>query len=178
MKKYQIIYADPPWRQSKGGIRKSRPNQKRVLDYSTISLEDIENYIASFSSGAHTLFLWTIDKYLHEAEQIGVRLGFKLHARLVWNKMNGVAPAFTVRFGHEYLLWMYRSPMHPISSSARGKFLTVFNEKATRHSKKPKIAYTIIEQLYPDAKKLELFARQKTEGWDVWGNEVESDIVL
>ncbi len=51
-------------------------------------------------------------------------------------------------------------------------------EKATRHSKKPQKAYEMIESLYPNASKIELFARNKREGWDSWGNEVESDINL
>ena len=60
----------------------------------------------------------------------------------------------------------------------RGKWTTVLREKSTKHSKKPIIAYQMIESLYPDSTKIELFARNKRKGWDVWGNEVESDIVL
>lgn len=47
-----------------------------------------------------------------------------------------------------------------------------------RHSQKPDIAYEIIERLYPNTDKVELFARRKREGWKVWGNEVESEIEL
>lgn len=47
-----------------------------------------------------------------------------------------------------------------------------------KHSKKPAIVRDKIVQLFGDLPRIELFARQKTEGWDVWGNEVESDIVL
>jgi N6-adenosine-specific RNA methylase IME4 len=43
------------------------------------------------------------------------------------------------------------------------------------HSRKPDLSEAI-EQLYPNVKKIELFARQKRPGWDTWGNEVESDI--
>jgi len=174
MKKYQIIYADPPWRQSKGGLRKCRPNQMKCLDYSTLSLDKISEILHSFN--APVLFVWTIDKFLHQTEQI--LSDYKLHARFVWDKENGIAPAFTVRFSHEYLLWFYKSPMLPISKEARGKHTTVLREKATKHSKKPTCAYEMIEKLYPNINKIELFARQKREGWDVWGNEVESDIEL
>jgi N6-adenosine-specific RNA methylase IME4 len=173
---YKVVYADPPWQQRKGGLRKVRPNQDRQLDYPTLTIEEIGSHLSKFN--APILFMWTIDKYLFEAEELGKRLGYKLHARLIWNKLNGMAPAFTIRFAHEYLLWMYKSPMLPIAVSARGRFLTVFEEKATKHSRKPERAYSIIEQLYPAESKIELYARRKRTGWDAWSNEVESDIEL
>ena len=174
MKKYQIIYADPPWKQHKGGLRKVRPNQTIKLDYGTLSLTEISEILHRFD--ASVLFVWTIDKYLHETENI--LNDYKLHARFVWDKENGVAPAFTVRYSHEYLLWFYKRPMLPIAKTQRGKYTTVLRERATKHSKKPYIARKMIEELYPNLLRIELFAREKTLGWDVWGNEVESDIEL
>lgn len=168
-KKYQIIYADPPWAQKKGGIRSVRPNQNRALDYPTLDLPEIEKIISKLD--AKVLFLWTIDKFLFEAQQLGERLGYKLHARIIWDKGNGVAPGFTVRYSHEYLLWMYKPPMLPINPQVKGKFTTVLREKSTRHSKKPNIAYKVIEALYPNQSKIELFARNKRTGWDAWGND-------
>ena len=174
MKKYQIIYADPPWKQTKGGLRKCRPNQNRDLDYPTMDMTSIKTIFNKLD--APILFVWTIDKYLHETEKLFSN--YKLHARIVWDKENGIAPAFTVRYSHEYLLWFYKSPMLPIAKELRGKYTTILREKSTKHSKKPLIARKMINDLYPNQTKLELFARQKTEGWDVWGNEVESDIDL
>jgi len=169
-KKYKIIYADPPWKQTKGGLRKSRPNQMKELDYPTLSLEDIKLILQKIDS--QILFLWTIDKFLFEAQKMGEELGYKLHARIVWDKENGIAPAFTLRYSHEYLLFMYKSPMLTIDENQRGKFTTVLREKATKHSKKPIKAYELIEALYPNIEKIELFARNKRFGWDAWGNEV------
>jgi len=176
MKKYQIVYADPPWNRLKGGLRKARPHQGRQLDYSTLRLPEIKHILAQIN--APVLFLWTIDKYLHEAEAMAYQLGYKLHARIIWDKENGVAPAFTIRYAHEYLLWLYRERFTPIATDMRGRFTTVLRERAARHSAKPEIAYTLIDSLYPNLAKIELFARQKREGWDCWGNEVESDIEL
>jgi N6-adenosine-specific RNA methylase IME4 len=118
-------------------------------------------------------FLWTIDKYLHESEEMAKRMGYKVHARMVWNKVTGIPAAFTIRYGHEYLLYLYRGRLMPVAKSERGKFHSVFTERVKAHSQKPDIAYEMIERLYPDAKRLELFARNHREGWDVWGNEVE-----
>ena len=118
------------------------------------------------------LFLWTIEKYLFEAENIAKKLGYKLHARMVWDKVTGIPAAFTIRYGHEYLLYMYKGKFTPVAKDCRGKYHSVFREKVTKHSKKPEIAYEIIESLYPQVNRLELYARNERDGWDCWGNEV------
>lgn len=174
-KQYDLIYSDPPWKQTKGGLRKCRPNQTRALDYNTLSLDDIKEYhrkAMTLCVDNHNCFMWTIDKFLFAAEQIMTELGYKLHARFIWDKENGIAPAFTVRFSHEYLLWFYKGKMIPIDKEQRGKFTTVLRERATVHSKKPICAYELIEKLYPDAVRLEMYARNERKGFDCWGNEV------
>jgi N6-adenosine-specific RNA methylase IME4 len=171
--KYDIVYADPPWKQTKGGLRKARPNQTKELDYPTLELKDIKEIISKFNGDV--LFLWAIDKFLFEAQQIAEELGYVLHARIIWDKENGVAPAFTIRYSHEYLLWFYKKPMLKIAENMRGKPTTIIREKATKHSKKPLKAYQLIEALYPNKTKMELFARNRRNGWDSWGNELPSD---
>lgn len=118
------------------------------------------------------MFLWTIDKYLFEAQQIAEELGYKLHARMIWDKVIGIPAAFTVRFGHEYLLYMYKGKLTPVAKEERGKIHDVFHEQPTKHSKKPEIAYQIVERLYPNLTKLEMYARQTRDGWDSFGNEI------
>jgi N6-adenosine-specific RNA methylase IME4 len=180
-KKYQIIYADPPWKQAKGGLRKIRPNQLREFEYPVLYLDKIEWFLSQFSkmgSYSHNFFIWTIDKYLWDIENMMTGLGYRRHARFIWDKENGIAPAFTVRYSHEYLLWFYMGLFQPVSKDWQGKYTTIIREKSTKHSKKPIKAYEMIENLYPNTNKLELFARNKRSGWDVWGNEVESDIEL
>lgn len=127
------------------------------MDYAVCSLDEIEEHLRIADS--HTeenavLFLWTIDKYLFEAQAIAERLGYKLHARMIWNKVTGIPAAFTVRYGHEYLLYMYKGKLTPVATEQRGKIHTVFTERVTKHSKKPTIAYEIIESLYPEQTKL------------------------
>lgn len=176
-KKFEIVYSDPPWKQTKGGLRKTRPNQTRGLDYQTMSLEDIENLhryvIDNLCEETNTVFIWTIDKFLHDTEEMMKRLGYKMHARMIWDKTNGVAPAFTVRYSHEYLLWFYKPKMIKINEETRGKYTTVMREKATKHSKKPICAYEMIEDLYPKKEKLELFARNTRNNWYSFGNELD-----
>lgn len=175
-KKFDIIYSDPAWKQTKGNKRKCRPKQGKELDYETCTMEEIKKIhetVIGLCSEKHNIFIWTIDKYLHETEQMMKELGYMLHARLIWDKENGVAPAFTVRFSHEYLLWFYKkgSILMPCER-VRGKYTTVLREPSTKHSRKPVCAYEMIESMFPDANKLELFARNYRNGWDCWGNEI------
>lgn len=184
MKKYHIIYADPPWKQNKGGLRKCRPNQSKKLDYPTLELQEIRKIIDSVpKEDNHTLFLWTIDKYLIEAENLFS--DYRRHARLIWDKGNGIAPSFSIRYTHEYLLWLYKGVFLLPERGYRGKYKTCFFSPSTGHSIKPICVYEMIESFYPLWNKIELFARNKRItnpingiGWDVWGNEVESDIDL
>ena len=175
-KHYDLILADPPWRQTRGGRKKARPNSSGTsLDYPVCDLNTIKQHLETATNlieGDGILFLWTIDKYLFEAQQIAEGLGWKLHARMIWNKVNGIPAAFTIRFGHEYLLYMYKGKFTPVAEGMRGRIHSVFIEKVRRHSQKPEIAYQIIEQLYPDTRKLEMYARAERDGWDCWGNEV------
>ena len=175
--KYSIIYTDPPWQQKKGGLRKCRPNQKKDLDYNTMSLSEIEllhkNFLAKNTEEKHNVFCWAIDKYLHETETMFENMGYKLHARMIWDKGNGIAPAFTVRFSHEYLLWFYKQGNIVMPcKEARGKYQTVIREASTVHSKKPQTVYQMLETMFPSDKKIELFARQSRENWDYFGEEV------
>lgn len=176
-KRYNLIYADPPWKQSKGGKKSVRANSSgKPLDYPVCSLEEIKQHLTqadSITEGDTVLFLWTIDKYLFKAQEMAESLGYKLHARMIWDKVNGIPAAFTVRYGHEYLLYMYKGKLTPVAREERGKIHTVFREQSRRHSQKPEIAYQIIERLYPDAKKIELYARCQRSGWDCWGNETD-----
>lgn len=174
--KYDIIYTDPAWKQTKGNLRNCRPNQGKELDYQTCSLDELKEIhrtAAELCNEKHNIFMWTIDKYLHESEQMMKDLGYELHARMIWDKENGVAPAFTVRFSHEYLLWFYKKGhMLMPCEEMRGKYTTVLREPSTKHSKKPRCAYEMIENMFPNAAKLEMFARQTRENWDCLGNEI------
>ena len=173
---YDIIYTDPPWPQKKSNPRKARPKQGKELDYKTMSVQEcfkVQDQFFAHASDKHNVFIWTIDKFLHDAEQEMINRGYRLHARIIWDKENGIAPAYTVRFCHEYLLWFYK-PGHMLMpcKEMRGVYTDVLREKSTKHSKKPECAYEMIEDMFPEAHKIELFARNYRDGWESWGNEV------
>ena len=90
------------------------------------------------------------------------------------NSTGTTVPAYTVRFAHEYLLWFYKKGNIILpDKDKRGAFSTVLRENSKRHhSQKPECAYQMLETFFPQAKKLELFARAERDGWDQWGNEL------
>lgn len=177
MQAFNVFMIDPPWPKKKGGLRKVAPNQGRDLDYATLSVAEIfallDREVFSQAQEQHTVFLWNVDEFLHAGEQEMERRGYRRHARFIWDKMNGVAPGFSIRYSHEYLTWFYKPKFVKVDEAAQGKFMTVFREKARQHSRKPEVAYFIIEQLYPQATRLDVFSRQQRDGWTAWGDQVD-----
>jgi len=174
--KYSVLVIDPPWPQRKGGLRKVRPKQRHTLDYTTMNIEQIfillDSKIFIMADTPHCIFMWTMDKFLTECEYEMESRNYRRHARLVWDKMNGIAPAFTVRYCHEYLIWYYKPTLLPINKSVRGKFSTVIKEKSRQHSRKPDIAYNIIHRLYPAYYKIDIFSREKRKHFDQYGDQI------
>ena len=174
MKKYQIIYADPPW-DVKKIKRKVRPNQVE-FDYPTMSLDEIKQLkVQAIADDNSVCFLWTTQAYLPKAFEVLSDWGFKYQRTITWDKQNGLC-LFGFHNRSEFLLFGYKGKieMYP----RRKAIPTVFAIKShkLKHSQKPDEIRSAIE-VFGD-KRIELFARQKTEGWDVWGNEVESDVDL
>lgn len=151
--KYDIIYTDPPWQQGKGGKKASRPNSSGgKLDYQTITLQEIKELhkqiLNNNVNDKHNVFMWTINKYLVDAQKMMEELGYTLHARIVWNKTTGMAPAFTVRFTTEYLLWFYKKGGIILpDKDCRGKYPDIMTESVKKHSKKPECAYLMLEDM-------------------------------
>lgn len=174
MKKYNIIYADPPWDVKK--IKRSvRPNQVE-FDYPTMSLEEIKELpIKEISDDNSILFLWTTQAYLPKSFSVMESWGFKYQRVITWDKMNGLC-LFGFHHRTEFLLVGYKGKieMYPKRKAIPTQF--TFSSKKLKHSQKPDEIRKAIEVFGEN--RIELFARQKTEGWDVWGNEVESDIDL
>lgn len=174
---YDVFMIDPPWPKKKGGLRTARPKQGRELDYKTLSIDNIlkilNTKILSLANKEHCLFVWTIEQFLNTTDTMFESLGYKRHARFIWDKENGIAPAFTVRYSHEYLIWYYKPKLPLIAKDKRGKWSTVLRERSREHSRKPEIAYKMIEELYPNANKYDVFSREKRVGWDQFGDECD-----
>jgi N6-adenosine-specific RNA methylase IME4 len=173
MKKYNVIYADPPW-DVKKIVRKVRPNQTKELDYPTMKLDDIKSLdVNSVCEPNCVLFLWTTHSYLPKSFEVMSAWGFKYQRTITWDKSNGMC-LFGFHHRTEFLLFGYKGKieMYP----RRKAFPTIICAKSDFHSQKPQIFRELIEPF--GDKRLEMFARIKPLGWDVWGNEVDCDVSL
>lgn len=188
MKKYQVIYADPPWRfknwsmseLAKRGERWARANGRSPYD--VMDNEDIYRLpIKEIADKDCILFLWATYPKLQEAVQTVKAWGFEYKTvAFTWVKQNKVSSGW--HFGLGY--WTRGNPeICLLATKGKPKRKSKFVANLTighlqGHSKKPDIIRDKIVELVGNLPRIELFARQKTEGWDVWGNEVESDIDL
>jgi len=194
MKKYNVIYADPPWQQKagrnlSGGYKKENGVQvfnpvsisSENLPYETLTVDEIASIdVKGITAVDAHLYLWVTNKYLLEASKIINAWGFKYSTCIIWAKKPiGGGMGGTFRVSHENLLFCTKGSL---KSNCR-IVGTVFSVKRPYvngypcHSKKPDFFYDIIDKVSP-GNRIELFARNKREGWDCWGNEVESDIEL
>lgn len=173
---YAVLCIDPPWPKRKGCIRKARPMQGRELDYNTMSVDEIfellDREIFPMAAEQHTVFLWGVDQFLHDGEAAMLDRGYRMHARMVWDKENGIAPAFSLRYSHEYITWFYKPKFTSVSQETRGKFRSVIREAGRQHSRKPDGFYQTVEAWFPDAKRLDVFSRENRSGWQCWGNQI------
>lgn len=180
MKKYQIIYADPPWKYkvySKKGQGRSAENY-----YPTMNIEDICKLpVKKIADENSVLFMWMTFPTLKEGLKVIEEWGFKYKTvAFVWIKRNKKTPSlfwgmgFWTRANAEICILATRGNPKRISAKVHQVIISPIEE----HSKKPDEVRKRIVQLIGNLNKIELFARQKIEGWDSWGNEVVCDIDL
>ena len=174
MKKYEIIYADPPWKIS----YYPRENRKKMKweNYQLMKFEDIKKMpIKNMGSDNSVLFLWSTNTFLPKALELIKEWGYKYHCTITWKKDNGI----TMRGMHrttEFMLFCYKGKFPNIGSGKA--FPCHVEHKRGKHSEKPNLFRKLIIEKFGDLPRLELFAREKREGFDVFGNEVENSIDL
>ena len=175
MKKYQIIYADPPWDVKRGPDWNSNGPSK-PLPYPTMSIDQIKSLpIKEIADTKCHLYLWTINKYIRESYDVANAWGFNVSCMLTWCKpRHGIGIGGTFIQTTEYILFCRKGTL----TAQKRIDTTWFEHKRLSHSEKPEMFRNMIVEVSGNLPRVELFARQKTEGWDVWGNEVESDIDL
>jgi site-specific DNA-methyltransferase (adenine-specific) len=184
MKKYKVIYADPPWHYgSKSAVNNSTgSNHKPLSDhYNTMSLAELKSLpISKMTEKDAACFMWVTDSHLDEAIELFKAWGFKYKTvAFNWvkttskgNYCKNVAP-WTMKSSEICLLG---------TKGAMTKYKQVNNIESlviaerTKHSRKPEEVRRRIELLFGDTSRLEMFAREKTKGWDVFGNEVDNSI--
>jgi N6-adenosine-specific RNA methylase IME4 len=177
MKKYQIIYADPPWvyqdkSKSHGGGAESHYVCTPTEELGRLQIPAEDNSV---------LLMWCTYPQLEEGLKLMRLWGFKFKTvAFTWVKTNKNGSIYMgmgrhTRANAEICLLGVKGKGVPRANAS------VYNTQLhprTRHSEKPDAFRKDIERLYGEVSRLEMFARLKTEGWDVWGNEVESDVTL
>lgn len=174
MKKYQIIYADPPWTYhvwGEKGCGRSASQHYRVM-----SLDDICNIPVQGLGGDAVLFLWATAPCMQMAFRVIDAWGFKYSTiAFTWVKRNKKSDSWFWGLGHwtrcnaEYLLLATKGNYpRRINKGVH----SVLDDRIMKHSQKPETARKRIVELLGDLPRIELFARQKTEGWDAVGNGI------
>jgi N6-adenosine-specific RNA methylase IME4 len=163
--KYSVIYADPPWEYDNSGF-----DQSAAKIYPTMDVDRISNLpINEITGPSCVLFLWVTSAFLPEGIEVMDAWGFDYKTSMVWLKNRPPGMGWWVETYCEYLLIGSRGEnLHPRDKPIN---VNVFAEPVTEHSRKPVQVYELIERMYPDEPKIELFARKRREGWSVWGNE-------
>jgi N6-adenosine-specific RNA methylase IME4 len=166
-KKYGVIYIDPPW--SYNDKQNTTALGGAIKHYPCMNIQELKTLpVKQITEDNCVMFMWATSPFLENALELVKQYGFKYKTSFVWDKVkHNMGHYNSVR--HEFLLVCTKGSKTP---EVRKLFDSVVSEERTIHSKKPEIFRTIINTLYPSSNKIELFARQKTEGWDVWGNEV------
>ena len=193
MKKYQIIYADPAWNyNSRMALGKGAAKSSAEDYYNVMSIEDIMALpIKEISAKDCILFIWVTMPKLNEVFKVINAWGFEYKTcGFVWVKRNKVfsdernknrngiddfmGQGRWVRQNAELCLIATKGKPKRISAKVR----QIIYQPIQEHSKKPNEVRERIVELSGDLPRIELFSRQETEGWDTWGNEVESSVAL
>jgi N6-adenosine-specific RNA methylase IME4 len=178
MQKYNIILADPPWHYNFKN-RKGLSDEAKARLYNTMSGSEIKALpVNEIRAEDSVLFLWTINSELPLALEVMQAWGFEYKTvAFTWVKTTkrGVyhfGGGNWTRSNPELCLLGTHGHPHRVSASVRNLVVSPVRE----HSRKPDEVRDRIVELVGDLPRVELFARQRVEGWDSWGNEVRSDI--
>lgn len=170
---FQVIYADPPWsykNKKTGGSMISGAEAK----YPTMSVDEICSLQIPADKNA-VLFLWATVPLMPEAFQVMQAWGFKYKTMITWRKIMSLGMGFWWRGQCEHLLFGVKGNV----KAFRMQEPNFIQAKAEKHSQKPHAFRELIERATPHLPdKLEMFARNKFEGWHCWGNEVNSSIEI
>jgi N6-adenosine-specific RNA methylase IME4 len=160
---FQLIYADPPWQLGNPDGAYAPENH-----YPTMAGEQIKQ-LPLPAAESSALFLWGVNCLLPLALEVIEAWGFEYRSNLCWDK-DSIGPGVWLRQQHELLLVATRGGFPPPEPELR--FPSVIRAKRRAHSQKPDETYLLLERAYPQASKLELFARSARPGWAVYGNQL------
>jgi N6-adenosine-specific RNA methylase IME4 len=166
--RYPVIYADPPWQYD------YTPTEARAIEnqYPTMTLQEICDLpVTELAADDAILYLWTTAPKLYESMKVLDAWGFDYRTCMIWDKQK-MGMGYYARNQHEILLIAKRGSFPAPESGSQPR--SVISIPRGKHSEKPVEFYEIIESLYPDFARIELFSRSPREGWEGWGNQYDS----
>ena len=179
-KKYNIIYADPPWTYKTYSKKGQNTKTGSVLaHYNTMSLEELKKLgetIKNISAEESILFMWVTFPTIEQAFEVIKAWGFTYKTcAFCWVKQNVKSNKLYSGIGHwtnsnAEICLLATKKKFPKRQAKNVKQIILSHRE--EHSKKPNEIRERIVQLVGDIPKIELFARQEVDGWDCWGNEV------
>lgn len=175
-KKYEIIYADPPWPYNARRNLNTKFGGGAGGHYPLMTMEEIKKLpIKELAAENAALILWVTFPLLNKQIKLFEEWGFKYKTLgFSWVKINPRNRKLFFGVGYysksncEVCLLGVKGKVKPVSNSISSCIIS----PRERHSKKPEEVKRRIVELFGDRSRIELFARQETEGWDCWGNEV------
>ena len=174
--KYNVIYADPPWRLEPYG-RGRGLNKAADNHYPTIGSQEIAALpVLGLAANDAALFLWATVPLLVDAGMTLAAWGFRYKSHFVWVK-DQAGTGYWSRNRHEILLVGTRGAIPaPAPGTQVESVIETAPGEVLAHSQKPQAARAMIERYFPSVPKIELFARgAAAAGWDAWGNEAPRD---
>jgi len=174
--KYKVIYADPPWRFETWSRRGKGRSAER--HYNTMALEDIKKLpVYELADEDCVLFLWSTSSMLKNAISVIESWGF-IYKTVAFNWIKTYASGklivgmgFWTRLNSEICLLGIRGNPKRVSFGVN----QVIISKRGEHSRKPDLVRDRIVEMMGDVPRIELFARQRFEGWGAWGDEIIND---
>lgn len=170
--KYRVLYADPPWAYTDKADDGAVQSGGVARHYPTMTIQALCDLgVRAICDDDAVLFLWVTSPLLFEAGPVIKAWGFRYTASFIWDKIkHNMGHYNSVR--HEFLLVCVRGSCTP---DVKTLFDSVQAIEKTGHSVKPERFREIIDTLYPHGKRIELFARRRANGWDVWGDEIATE---
>jgi N6-adenosine-specific RNA methylase IME4 len=167
--KYKTIYADPPWSEHGGGKIKRGADRH----YPLMKTEDICNLpiIKDIVDDNAHLYLWATNNFLQDAFKVVDAWGFRYVTMITWMKdRKGLGQYY--RGITEHCLFCVRGNLpYKVIDGKRQQGVTGFVAPRQEHSRKPDEMRKMIEIVSYEPR-VELFARERFDGWDAWGNEI------
>lgn len=178
-KKYEIIYTDPAWQYSSSDTlaEKSLLNQNDNFHYPTMPLEDIKAIdVPSLCDDNCLMFMWVVSPMLDDGIELLKHWGFDYNTiAFCWYKQKTNPGYYTMSSIELCIVGKKGKIPEPRGARNIKQFLS---QGRGKHSEKPSQIRTRIEQMFPTQNKLEMFARTASDDWDIWGNELDTDIDL